>query len=125
MVAGISPCILPVLPIILVAGVTTPVKKTTSAAPVVATVGATTAGSVVALATNTAADGPTDEAPETEMGPAPNRYRAYAIIAGLVLSFSIFTLAGSALLSALGLPQDFLRDAGLVVLGLVALGLMI
>lgn len=62
-------------------------------------------------------------------GPAPGAdvrsHRAYAVIGGLVLSFSIFTLAGSALLSAIGLPQDFLRDAGLVVLGAVAVGLMV
>jgi len=51
--------------------------------------------------------------------------RAYAVVAGLVLSFTVFTLVGSSLLSAIGLPQDFLRDAGLVVLGLVAVGLIV
>jgi cytochrome c biogenesis protein CcdA len=84
LVAGISPCILPVLPVVLVAG--------------------TTGTSDAALA---------------EAGANVGRrrsYRAYAVIAGLVLSFSTFTLAGSSLLSALGLPQDFLRDAGLVSL---------
>jgi cytochrome c biogenesis protein CcdA/thiol-disulfide isomerase/thioredoxin len=98
-VAGISPCILPVLPIILVAGVAKPV-----------------AGTPTTAATTTAA---TTVAPST-----PDRYRAYAVIAGLILSFSVFTLAGIALLRALGLPLDFLRDAGLVVLGLVAVGLI-
>jgi cytochrome c biogenesis protein CcdA/thiol-disulfide isomerase/thioredoxin len=92
LVAGISPCILPVLPVVLVAG-TTGVSDRALAKP-----GA---------------------------GAARRRtYRAYAVIAGLVLSFSTFTLAGSSLLSALGLPQDFLRDAGLVVLGVVAAGLI-
>ncbi|HVC68747.1 MAG TPA: cytochrome c biogenesis protein DipZ [Acidimicrobiales bacterium] len=84
LVVGISPCILPVLPIILVAGLTTPVEETTT-----------------------------------------RSYRAYAVIAGLVLSFCVFTLAGSELLSALQLPQDLLRDAGLVILGVVGVGLLI
>jgi cytochrome c biogenesis protein CcdA/thiol-disulfide isomerase/thioredoxin len=47
------------------------------------------------------------------------------VVAGLVLSFAVFTLIGSWLLSALGLPQDLLRWIGLVVLGLVGLGLMV
>jgi len=98
-VAGISPCILPVLPIILVAGVTKPVTGTLTPA----------------AASSTAA---------TVASTAPGRYRAYAVIGGLILSFSVFTLAGIALLKALGLPLDFLRDAGLVVLGLVAVGLL-
>jgi cytochrome c biogenesis protein CcdA/thiol-disulfide isomerase/thioredoxin len=88
-VAGISPCILPVLPVILVAGVTKPAIDTAVAVT------------------------------------APGRYRAYAVIGGLIVSFSVVTLAGTALLKALGLPLDFLRDAGLVILGLVALGLIV
>jgi cytochrome c biogenesis protein CcdA len=35
------------------------------------------------------------------------------VIAGLVLSFSLFTLTGSVLLSFLHLPQDLLRWLGL------------
>jgi len=88
-VAGISPCILPVLPVILVAGVTKPAIDTAVAVT------------------------------------APGRYRAYAVIGGLIVSFSVVTLAGTALLKALGLPLDFLRDAGLAILGLVALGLIV
>ncbi len=128
MVAGISPCILPVLPIILVAGVTTPVKST-SPVPALSTTGAATTGAATAgspaAPASTTGDGITEPAAPTETGPAPNRYRAYAVIAGLVVSFSIFTLAGVALLKALGLPLGLLRDIGLVVLGLVALGLVI
>jgi cytochrome c biogenesis protein CcdA/thiol-disulfide isomerase/thioredoxin len=82
LVAGISPCIVPVLPVVLVAGAT---------------------GTSVAV----------------------RRRRALAVVVGLVLSFSAVTLGGSALLSLLGLPQDFLRDAGLVVLGLIGLGLLV
>ena len=85
LIAGISPCILPVLPVVLVAGAT-----------------------------------PAEGGRTRRIN-----LRPIAVIAGLVLSFSAFTLAGSALLSAIGLPQDFLRDAGLVILGLVGLGLLI
>jgi len=102
-VAGISPCILPVLPIILVAGVAPPVKRAATPTP--------------------APTAPTTMAPTTMA--TPPSYRAYAVIGGLIVSFSIFTLAGTALLRALGLPLGFLRDAGLVILGLVALGLIV
>ncbi len=47
------------------------------------------------------------------------------MVAGLVVSFAVFTLVGSWLLSALGLPQDLLRWIGLVVLGVVGLGLIV
>jgi cytochrome c biogenesis protein CcdA/thiol-disulfide isomerase/thioredoxin len=86
--AGISPCILPVLPVILVAG----------AGP--------SAGE------------------EKEPGRA-GLGRPLAVIIGLVLSFSLLVLAGSELLSALDLPQDSLRDAGIAVLVLVGLGYLI
>src|SRR5580704_10232327 len=70
--AGISPCILPVLSVVLVAGVSTP------------------AGTPVGT-------------PGTAAGP-PERAglaRSLAVIAGLVLSFSIIVLAGSEILSLL------------------------
>jgi cytochrome c biogenesis protein CcdA/thiol-disulfide isomerase/thioredoxin len=76
-ITAISPCVLPVLPILL-------------------------AGS----ATST------------------NRRRPYAIVAGLVLSFTIFTLAGAALLSALGLPADLLRNIAIVALLVLAASLL-
>ena len=50
--------------------------------------------------------------------------RPYLVIAGLVCSFSVVTLAGSALLSALHLPQDAIRWAALVALTLIGLGLI-
>jgi hypothetical protein len=39
---------------------------------------------------------------------APRNRRPYAVVAGLVISFSFFTLLGVTLISALGLPQDIL-----------------
>jgi cytochrome c biogenesis protein CcdA/thiol-disulfide isomerase/thioredoxin len=46
--------------------------------------------------------------------------RPYAIVAGLVASFTVFTLFAAALLDALGLPDDFLRNLALVLLFVVA-----
>jgi cytochrome c biogenesis protein CcdA/thiol-disulfide isomerase/thioredoxin len=50
--------------------------------------------------------------------------RPYAIIAGLVGSFTIFTVAGAALLDALGLPEDFLRNLAIALLLLLAATLL-
>ena len=47
------------------------------------------------------------------------------MVAGLALSFSVFTLLGTLVLSALSLPQDFIRWAGLIVLTLVGVAMMI
>ena len=50
--------------------------------------------------------------------------RPFRVIAGLVLSFSVVTLAGSALLSLLHLPQDALRWIGIVALTVIGVGLI-
>lgn len=81
LITGISPCILPVLPVILLSGASS------------------------SRGINSAA-------------------RPYLVIAGLVCSFSVATLIGSALLTALHLPQDAIRWAALVVLVLIGLGLI-
>ncbi len=54
-----------------------------------------------------------------------SRRRPFAIIAGLVASFTVFTLAGAALLSALGLPQDFLRNLAIAMLLVLAVTLVV
>jgi cytochrome c biogenesis protein CcdA/thiol-disulfide isomerase/thioredoxin len=51
--------------------------------------------------------------------------RPYAIVAGLVASFTVFTLSASALLMALGLPQDTLRNVAIALLFLVAATLLV
>lgn len=84
LITGISPCILPVLPVIFFSG--------------------TQAGS-----------------PATALS---SRLRPYVVIAGLVLSFSLVTLAGSALLSWLHLPQDTIRWVALVALVAIGVGLI-
>jgi cytochrome c biogenesis protein CcdA/thiol-disulfide isomerase/thioredoxin len=76
-ITAISPCVLPVLPILL-------------------------AGS----ATST------------------DRRRPFAIVVGLVVSFTTFTLVGAALLSALGLPEDVLRNLAIAALLVLAASLL-
>src|SRR5690242_20634297 len=51
--------------------------------------------------------------------------RPYAIVAGLVVSFTGFSLSASALLMALGLPQDTLRNIAIALLFVVAATLLV
>jgi cytochrome c biogenesis protein CcdA/thiol-disulfide isomerase/thioredoxin len=74
LITGISPCVLPVLPAVFMAG--------------------------------------------------SNSRRPYLVVLGLALSFSVFTLLGTLLLSALHLPQGVIRWAGLIVLVLLGIGMM-
>jgi cytochrome c biogenesis protein CcdA/thiol-disulfide isomerase/thioredoxin len=57
-------------------------------------------------------------------GASGDRRRPYAIVAGLVWSFTLFTLVATALLSALGLPDDLLRNIAIGVVLLVGLSLL-
>jgi cytochrome c biogenesis protein CcdA/thiol-disulfide isomerase/thioredoxin len=75
-VTAVSPCVLPVLPIVLASGATG--------------------------------------------GPR----RPFAVVAGLVVSFTVFTLTAAALLSALGLPDDLLRNLAIAIVVLVGLSLI-
>jgi cytochrome c biogenesis protein CcdA/thiol-disulfide isomerase/thioredoxin len=90
LITGISPCILPVLPVIFFSGGVQGVS----------------------------AEG-------TESPPKVSRWRPYLVIGGLIVSFSLFTLIGSLILSLLHLPQDFLRWAGIAVLILIGIGLIV
>jgi cytochrome c biogenesis protein CcdA/thiol-disulfide isomerase/thioredoxin len=76
-ITAISPCVLPVLPILLAGGAT------------------------------------------------GGRRRPYAIVAGLVASFTVFTLFAQWLLGKVGLPQDTLRTVALVLLFLLAATLLV
>jgi cytochrome c biogenesis protein CcdA/thiol-disulfide isomerase/thioredoxin len=89
LLTGISPCILPVLPVVFL--------------------GAASRG---------IASGPESDA-------APGRARPLLIVLGLTISFSIFTLLGTALLSLLHLPADLIRWAGLVVLVLLGVSMIV
>jgi cytochrome c biogenesis protein CcdA/thiol-disulfide isomerase/thioredoxin len=101
LITGISPCILPVLPVIFFSGAQT--GRPGRAAPV--------PGGVATMAAK-----PKRALSET--------LRPYRVIAGLVLSFSVVTLAGSALLSLLHLPQDALRWIGIIALTVIGIGLI-
>ena len=57
-------------------------------------------------------------------GTTGNERQPYAIVAGLVVSFTVFTLTATALLSALHLPDDLLRNIAIVVVALVGLSLL-
>ncbi|NOL45462.1 cytochrome c biogenesis protein DipZ, partial [Kribbella sandramycini] len=103
LITGVSPCVLPMLPIIFFAGTTG--KKEPAATR--KTVGE---GDLLVE--------------EVEIAKPARDFRPLKIIAGIVVSFSVFTLAGSVILSALGLPDDFLRWGGLTILTLVGLGLI-
>jgi cytochrome c biogenesis protein CcdA/thiol-disulfide isomerase/thioredoxin len=101
LITGISPCILPVLPVIFFSGAHN-VSEEQSAAPEPGT------GAV---------------AVQSRPGPA-ERLRPYRVIGGLVLSFSLVTLLGSALLSLLRLPADAIRWVALAALVAIGLGLI-
>jgi cytochrome c biogenesis protein CcdA/thiol-disulfide isomerase/thioredoxin len=58
-------------------------------------------------------------------GASGGRRRPYAIIGGLVLSFAVFTLTAAWIIDRLGLPDDFLRNAALVLLFVVAATLLV
>src|SRR5262245_62788173 len=53
------------------------------------------------------------------------RRRPYAIIAGLTLSFAVFTLFATWLLDALGLPRDLLRNIAIALLFVLAASLIV
>jgi len=57
--------------------------------------------------------------------PASNGRRPYLIVAGLALSFSVFTLLGTLILSTLPVPKDIIRWTGLVVLVVVGIAMMV
>ncbi len=86
LITGISPCILPVLPVVFFSGTT--------------------------------------NADDGVVATKRDVSRPYRVIAGLVLSFSLVALLGSALLSLLHLPQDAIRWIALVALVAIGLGLI-
>ncbi|MFK0184494.1 cytochrome c biogenesis protein DipZ [Streptomyces rubiginosohelvolus] len=121
LITAVSPCILPVLPVVFLAGGTggegTGRARPEGAAERRRTEDRPTPAGDSASAVLTA---PASEAP---VRTARNR-RPYAVVAGLVVSFAFFTLLGVTVISALGLPQDILRYIGLGLLVLIGLGLI-
>ncbi len=101
LITGISPCVLPVLPAVFLAGGTQAARLPGDAAG-----GDAPAGNVQTLERT-------------------DNKRPYLVIAGLVLSFSVFTLLGTLILRALHLPQGVIRWAGLIVLVLLGVGMIV
>jgi cytochrome c biogenesis protein CcdA/thiol-disulfide isomerase/thioredoxin len=58
-------------------------------------------------------------------GASGGRRRPYAIVAGLVASFTVFTLIATWLLELLHLPQDLLRNVAIALLFVVAATLLV
>ena len=94
LITGISPCVLPVLPVILLS----------------------------AGAQGARGDGGDDKGAD---GGFASRFHPYLVVTGLVVSFTVFTLLGSTLLSLLHLPQDLIRWVGIIMLALIGLGMMV
>jgi cytochrome c biogenesis protein CcdA len=59
------------------------------------------------------------------VGPGGSRWRPYAIIAGLVISFTLFTVFWTAVLDALPIPADLLRDLAIAIIALTAISLLV
>ncbi|MEU0039136.1 cytochrome c biogenesis protein CcdA [Streptomyces sp. NPDC006333] len=124
LITAVSPCILPVLPVVFLAGgPTTDSPRARPGRAASADAAASAEGGAEAATPGTSEDG--DVLLQTRPAPRSSRNRRpYAVVAGLVLSFSFFTLLGVTIISALGLPEDILRYVGLVLLVLIGLGLV-
>jgi cytochrome c biogenesis protein CcdA/thiol-disulfide isomerase/thioredoxin len=92
LLAGVSPCILAVLPVVFFAGAS---------------------GARSGRAADVRAHAPAGAG------------RPYLVALGLTVSFSLITLFGSLVLTALHLPQDLLRWAALVTLVLLGIAMMV
>jgi cytochrome c biogenesis protein CcdA/thiol-disulfide isomerase/thioredoxin len=147
LITGISPCVLPVLPVIFLTGgaqgarppaaraATRDAAVLRAAARANAAAGAGAgAGSAAGARSGPGAGsgaeagtpGPEGTATAT-VAPAglPRQgSRPYLVVAGLAVSFSIFTLLGTLVLSALPVPQDIIRWTGLVLLVLIGIAMM-
>ena len=145
LITGISPCVLPVLPVIFLTGGAqgarpsaartatrdTAVLRAAARANAAAGVGAGSglgAGASTGTSTGTGAvppEGSGTAAPTADPDELPRQgSRPYLVVAGLALSFSIFTLLGTLVLSALPVPQDIIRWTGLVLLILIGIAMM-
>lgn len=122
LITAVSPCILPVLPVVFLAG--GPGADAPQTRPGEAAASSASAQGRAGADPPDASEGG-DVLVGTRPEPPPTRNRRpYAVVAGLVLSFSFFTLLGVTIISALGLPEDILRYVGLVLLVLIGLGLV-
>ena len=128
LVTGISPCILPVLPVLFLgaAGGKDSAKASTASSSENTTNAVDPGLFRVAPGVSLGKGGssPAITAKKVDDSPSIAR-RPLLIVAGLVTSFMLITVAGSALLSLLHLPQTAIRWAGIVLLVAVGIGMII
>jgi len=131
-ITGISPCILPVLPAIFLgaAGGRDSASSSneagaarSSASSDEAKAGIDPALFSVAPGVNLGGEAPT-KAVKADGSDSVTR-RPVLIVLGLVTSFMLITVAGSALLSLLNLPQALIRWTGIVLLLAVGIGMIV
>ena len=128
LITGISPCIRPVLPVLFLgaAGGKESANATTASSPEQTNAvdpGLFRVAPGVALGKG--GDTPTVAARKSADDSPSVARRPLLIVAGLVTSFMLITVAGSALLSLLHLPQTAIRWTGIVLLVAVGLGMII
>ncbi|MBL7488309.1 cytochrome c biogenesis protein DipZ [Frankia sp. AgB1.9] len=116
-ITGISPCVLPVLPVVFLAG---GVQDTRPRQPAPAPGQAAPAPGQAVPAHGKTVPG----AGRRDRAERRASRRPYLVVAGLALSFSAFTLLGTLVLSVLPLPTDIVRWAGLVALVLLGVAMM-
>ena len=129
LVTGISPCILPVLPVIFASGAASGLDDDPAVeSPVTSRVPGAVAGGDPIVGDPAEGGGVAvigaGSAARARMVAVRRRRRPFAVVAGLVVSFSVTVLVGSWLLSALGLPSGLLRWMGIAVLVLLGIGLL-
>ena len=129
LVTGISPCILPVLPVLFLgaAGGKETANAATASFPESPTNAVDPALFRVAPGITLGKGGgtPAVAARKTADDSPSVARRPLLIVAGLVTSFMLITVAGSALLSLLHLPHTAIRWAGIVLLAAVGVGMIV
>ena len=121
-ITGISPCVLPVLPVVFLSGgATGAAKQAATKQPATATAPAPAKASAPKPLTQEAR---ARAKLERLKAARQARLRPYLIVAGLALSFSLITLLGTLVLSTLPVPQDIIRWSGLVVLVLLGIAML-
>lgn len=128
LITGISPCILPVLPALFL-GAAGGGDSTRSEAKA----GSRSSGAggvdpaLFRVAPGVSLGGPGGKSVRRSGSSTAERAprRPLLIVAGLVTSFMLITVAGSALLSLLHLPQTLIRWTGIILLAAVGIGMII
>lgn len=132
-ITGISPCILPVLPVIFFAGGAQGARiDSRETAQQTAIKGLNFTPQSLAInslaISNTATNTPqkvTEPAPKIQTHTKTiSPWRPYMVVLGLVLSFTTMTLLVSTIVNLLGLPADFFHWAGIILLTTIGLAMI-